>query len=144
MALTTFRSTAAWTGKGLLCQGESRGFKVYMDEPEFLGGTDKAMNPVELLLCCLGGCISISAAAFAPSCRVDLQAVSVELEGDLDPDGFTGKNPAVRKGFQQIRFRLNITSPSPQGNIDRLVKLIEERCPVADTLKGVQIIHTID
>jgi uncharacterized OsmC-like protein len=129
----------AWSGQGVYCEGGTRGFKVATDEPKELGGDDRAMNPVELLLCSLGGCICICAAAFAPKCRVDLKGVSVDLEGDLDPDGFLGKNPNTRKGYQEIRFKINIDSPSPQESIDKLLSIIEERCPVSDTLCGVEV-----
>jgi uncharacterized OsmC-like protein len=43
----------------MYCEGGARGFKVAVDEPKQLGGTDRAMNLVELLLCSLGGCMSI-------------------------------------------------------------------------------------
>lgn len=142
MAITTFAASVNWSGKGLLCEGDARGFKVSMDEPVELGGANAAMNPVEMVLCALGGCLSICASAFAGPCHVDLKGLRVELEGDLDPDGFMGKNPAARKGFQQIRFRLLVDSPSPKSDIDRLVKLIKERCPVSDTLRGVEIVET--
>jgi uncharacterized OsmC-like protein len=105
MANVTFMAEAAWSGSGLYCEGEARrgearGFKVAVDEPKELGGTDIAMNPVELLLCSLGGCMSICAAAFARGCGVELEGFRVELEGDLDPDSFMGKTRNVRSGYQ--------------------------------------------
>jgi uncharacterized OsmC-like protein len=135
----TFRADVAWSGSGVYCEGGVRGFKVAVDEPKELGGTDRAMNPVELLLCSLGGCMSICAAAFARGCGVELKGFRVELEGDLDPDGFLGKKRNVRTGYQEIRYRMIIDSPSPRANIDKLQGLIEERCPVSDTLCGVKI-----
>jgi uncharacterized OsmC-like protein len=110
-----------------------------MDEPKELGGGDQAMNPVELLLSSLGGCITICAVAFAPTCGVRLDGFRVDLEGDLDPDGFMGKREDVRTGFQHIRFTMNITSSSPEENVRKLVKMIKSRCPVSDTLQGVRI-----
>lgn len=139
MANQIFKTTINWTGKGVAVTGGTRGFEIRMDEPKELGGNNSAMNPVEMLLASLGGCISICGAAFASKCKVDLKSLSVELEGDLDPEGFLGINPEAKKGFKQIRYKLNIESPSPQENIDHLVKLIEERCPVSDTLKGVDV-----
>ncbi|MFO7897197.1 MAG: OsmC family protein [Candidatus Cloacimonadales bacterium] len=140
MAIETFKNSITWSGSGLSVKGGTRGFEVTMDEPKKLGGTDTGMNPVEMLLASLGGCITICGAAFAGKCEVDLQGISVDLEGDLDPAGFLGINPETKKGFQQIRFKLNIDSPSAQENIDKLVALIKERCPVSDTLKGVEIV----
>lgn len=139
MANVTFKADAAWSGSGLRCEGKARGFNVGVDEPKELGGTDKAMNPVELLLCSLGGCMSICAAAFARECGVDLKGFRVELEGDLDPDGFLGKNRNVRTGYQEIRYRMIIDSPSPKASVDKLQGLIEERCPVSNTLSGVKV-----
>jgi uncharacterized OsmC-like protein len=124
---------------GLACEADARGFKVTMDEPAELGGTNTSMNPVELLLSALGGCITICAAAFAPACKVNLIDFSVDLEGDLDPDGFLGKNPNVRTGFSDIRYKMHIKTDSPKENVERLVKAIKKVCPVSDTLKGVPV-----
>ena len=138
MALQTFNAKVEWKG-GVVAEATARGFKVTMDEPEELGGTNTAMNPVEMLLCALGGCMSIVASVFAPKFRVELKGLSIELEGDLDPDGFTGKNPDVRKGFSDIRYKMHIESDSPEANIEKLHKFITTHCPVKDTLEGVQV-----
>jgi uncharacterized OsmC-like protein len=139
MALQTFKTQTSWSGKGVYVESTARNFKVAMDEPKGLGGSDKAMNPVEMLLSSLGGCMSICAAIFAGQCDVDLKGASVDVEGDLDPDGFMGKNPDTRKGYQEIRCTMHIDSPSPKENIDKLMSIIEERCPVSDTLSGVPV-----
>ncbi|MGE5587686.1 MAG: OsmC family protein [Clostridia bacterium] len=139
MALETFHASVRSAGQGLLCKANVRGFEVAMDEPKELGGGDQAMNPVELLLSALGGCITICAVAFAPACGVKLDDFRVDLEGDLDPDGFMGKRADVRTGFQHIRFTMNIKSASPEENIRKLVNMIKSRCPVSDTLQGVKV-----
>lgn len=138
MAVKTSHAKVDWKG-GVVAEGTARGFKVTVDEPLDDGGTDTAMNPVEMLLCSLGGCMSIVASMFAPKFRVELKGFSIELEGDLDPDGFLGKNPNVRKGFQDIRYKMNIVSDSPEENIKKLHKFIQEHCPVKDTLTGVPV-----
>lgn len=139
MAKTTFKADVKLMGKGTYCEGTSRNFTVGIDEPKELGGTDEAMNPVEMLLNAFGGCMAICATAFAKQCGVKLKDVNVELEGDLDPDGFLGKNPNVEKGFSEIRYKIIIDSPSPKENIDKLIELIDERCPVGNTLKNVKL-----
>jgi uncharacterized OsmC-like protein len=138
LAKEVFKAKVNWK-KGFVCTADARGFQLTMDEPTYLGGTDLAMNPVEVLLSALGGCLTISAAAFAPACNVRLLDFSVEVEGDLDLDGFLGKNPEVRKGFSHIRYRMYIKSDAPAGSVEKLVKMIEKNCPVSDTLKGVSI-----
>ncbi|ADL12183.1 OsmC family protein [Acetohalobium arabaticum] len=133
MSEETFTATVNLL-EGVTVEAESRGHKIIMDEPEKMGGTDEGMNPVELTLCSLGGCLSICASMFAKSCDVELNDFSVELEGDIDLSGFKGADN-VDPGFQDVRFTLYIDSDSPEENIKELVELIENRCPVSDSLQ---------
>ena len=102
------------------------------DEPAGLGGTDTGMNPVEAVLCALAP-VSV-ARCFAKAHGVDLKDFRVELEGDLDPDGFMGKNKDAKVGFSEIRSKIFIESNSPKEKIEEFVKFIDRTCPVADTL----------
>lgn len=138
MANTEFNATVSLK-EGLFVEAETRGFTVHMDEPEHLGGTDKAMNPVELLLSSLGGCLTISIAAFSKAVHVDLKDVRVNVSGDIDLDGFLGVNKNVRPGFNQIRYDIELVSDSSEVKLNKLINMVKERCPVSDTLKGVEV-----
>jgi len=141
MAVQEFTSIVS-VKEGLYVEAESRNFKVYMDEPVQLGGTDRAMSPVELLLSSLGGCLAITIAAFSKSLKIDIKECRVHVTGDLDPDGFLGKNKDVRVGFTQIRYRLELVTDEDESKINKLIDMVKERCPVSDTLKGVEVIKT--
>ena len=134
MPKTTFKSSVELK-EGMRCQASARNFLVSMDEPPSLGGTDRAMNPVELLLSSLGGCLVISAQAFAGECGVELKDINIELEGDLNTDGFLGKDPNVPAGLLDIRAKVNINTDSPSENVNKLIETIEKRCPVSDSLR---------
>src|SRR5690625_5183186 len=142
MAIVTFKSDVKWEKEGVLSTAHINNHKVIIDEPPSLGGTDKGPNPVEYLLAALGGCINVLVVAFADQFEVKVEDVQVELEGDLDPDGFLGKNPNVRPGFEEIRYEIILDSPSPQENIDALIAHVEKVCPVKDTLTGTSVINT--
>lgn len=134
MAIHTFKAISRKLPAGLAVENESRGFKVIMDEPQALGGTDQGMNPVEAILAALGSCQCIVAAAFAKSQKIDLQDFWVELEGDLDPTGFFEGQEDVRNGFQEIRMTLHIKTSSPSDKVEKFVEFIHNRCPVEDNL----------
>jgi len=138
MANVTFKTRTDWAGQGVYVESRARRFQVAMDEPESLGGTNRAMNPVELLLSSLGGCIAIVVSAFAEEEGLRIDDVTVHVEGDLDPEGFLGKAD-VRPGFQDIRVRVNVVSPEPEHRVAQLVELALKRCPVKDTLTGVSV-----
>ena len=97
--LETMKAEIASTGTGLQVKGSCRGFELTFDEPKESGGTDTSVNPVEGLLCAFGACQAIATLLFARMQDVPLDGVRVEVEGDLDPDGFTGKAPDVRNGL---------------------------------------------
>lgn len=82
--------------EGLTMACKVREFEMLLDEPVELGGNNKAMNPVEALLSSLGACKAIVMRCFAPAHNINLVDFKIELEGDLDPDGFLGKNPKQR------------------------------------------------
>jgi len=137
--LTTFKATVKKLPLGMQVEADARGFKMTMDEPKELGGTNIAMNPVEAILCALGGCQTIVAAAFAKAMKFSFEEVYVELEGDLDPDGFMGLAD-VRNGFQAIRYKMHFKTNESQEKCEDFVKFIESRCPVGDCLgNGVNL-----
>ncbi|OFI05906.1 hydroperoxide reductase [Clostridium acetireducens DSM 10703] len=136
MAITVFKAVArAKDGIKIECDN-TRGHKIVMDEPQDLGGTDTGMNPVEAVLCALGACQSIVAKAFAGMQGIDIEDFWVEVEGDLDPDGFQGVNPNVRPGIQSIRTKMHIKSNAPEDKIKEYVEFIEKTCPVGDTIQN--------
>jgi len=89
--LKTFKSNTKTLSDGMQVESSSRNFSFKMDEPKALGGTDEAMSPVEALLCALGGCQAIVVKAYAKAQGLDIEDFSVDLEGDIDLDGFMRK-----------------------------------------------------
>ncbi|XMB72235.1 OsmC family protein [Mycoplasmatota bacterium WC30] len=131
--LKTYKAVAKKLPEGMQVETASRNFKVIIDEPKGLGGTDVAMSPVEALLGALGACQAIVAAAFAKSQGVSFEEFHVELEGDIDLDGFMGRSD-VRPGFQEIRFEMHFKTNETQEKMEEFAKFIEKTCPVGDTL----------
>ena len=122
--LTTFKAAAKKLPEGLQVSTDSRGFKIMMDEPEDLGGTNAAMNPVEALLCALGACQSIVASAFAEAQGFHFDELHIDLEGDLDPDGFMGLADDVRNGFQEIRYTIHFKTDETQEAAEAFVDFV--------------------
>jgi len=136
MASVTFKATSRKLPGGLAVENETRGFKVTMDEPVKLGGTDTGMNPVEAILCALGSCQCIVGAAFAKAQKINYSEIWVETEGDLDPDGFIKGLPDIRRGFHEIRFTLHIKTDSDTEKVYDFAEFMQDRCPVEDNLQN--------
>lgn len=131
-AVHTFKATAHLQD-GVRVKTTARNFELIIDEPKSLGGTDTGMNPVEALLASLGACQSIVARVYAPKFGVKLDDFQVEVEGDLDLDGFFDRAP-VRPGYSDIRYTFHIKTDSPKEKVDEFVRFLESKCPVGDTI----------
>lgn len=137
MPKLTFSSNVVWSGESVRSFAYINGKQVIIDEPPSLGGTDQGPNPVELVLAALGGCLNVLITSFAKQHGVELRGSEVYVEGDLDPNGFLEKDPTVRPGFQEIRYRIEIDSSSAPERIQTLIEHVERVCPVKDILRGV-------
>lgn len=132
--LTTSKAKATKLPDGMQVEVMSRNFKFYIDEPKHMGGLNEAMTPMEALLGTLGACQAIVAAAYAKAHKVSYKEFSVEIEGDMDMDGFMGK-AGVRPGFQEIRYTMHFKTKESKETIEKFAKFIEQTCPITDTLK---------
>lgn len=132
MPKTTFQATAHLQD-GMQVKAKCRGFEITIDEPKDLGGTDTGMNPVELVLSALGACQAIVARCFAGKFNIEFDDFWVDVEGDLDTDGFM-KQTDVRRGYSDIRYNIHIKTDAPKEKVEEFVDFIEKTCPVGDTI----------
>ncbi|MGE6226760.1 OsmC family protein [Paenibacillus chitinolyticus] len=135
MPTTTFKASAHLQ-EGVVVKVSSRNFEFTIDEPKSLGGTDTGMNPVEALLGSLGACQSIVARVYAKKFDINLEDFRVEVEGDLDLDGFFKKSD-VRPGYSDIRYTFYIKTDAPRERVEEFIQFLEETCPVGDSIANV-------
>ena len=105
-------------------------FKV--DEPEVLGGTDLAANPVQLVLASLGACQTITYRVWAAKLGIELDTVETRVEGDIDLRGFFGLDEEIRPGFRGIRLFVTVRGPESAARYQELVDAVNAHCPVLD------------
>jgi len=126
--------------EGLQSKVQLRDHKLIVDEPKNFGGKDEGPSPVELILAALATCQEITFKAFATALDINLESVNVNLNGKLDLRGFLGLNKTIRPGFQSITGNVDIKSTSPQVEINKLISIVNQHCPVLDILtKGVPV-----
>ena len=119
---------------GKVATPPTRRFFVTMDAPAGLGGVDAAPTAAESLLAALAGCITSGIAANAALFNVPIDALSVELEADIDFRGVLGHDKSVRNGFTDIRYTVTVQSSASEEQVRRCKETIDRKSPVADTL----------
>ncbi len=107
-------------------------FVLEADEPAVLLGQDMGPNATEACLHALASCLSTTLIYHAAARGVEIDALELELDGDLDLRGFLGLNEQVRNGFGAINVTFNVTADASEEQIAELVELAQKRSPVFD------------
>jgi uncharacterized OsmC-like protein len=133
-ANAVFRARTVSEVDGFTTSSTVRGFTVTLDEPAELGGEDTGPNPAEAVLAALGSCQAIVYRAYATALGLRLDRVEIETKGHLDLRGFLNLGP-VGAGFNLVTFATRLESPEPPEKLRELARLVQEHCPILDTLR---------
>ncbi|MCL5013052.1 MAG: OsmC family protein [Firmicutes bacterium] len=122
-------------GAGQEDDSRSQPFMVESDEPGVLLGTNKAPNAVELVLAALASCLTVGITYNAAARGIQIQALTLKLEGDLDVQGFLGLSDAVRPGYEGIRVHYHVQSDASAEQLAELLAHVEKTSPVLDIVR---------
>lgn len=112
----------------------TRRFFVTMDAPGGLGGVDAAPTAAESLVGAFAGCLISGIATNAALFDVPIDAITVDMQADIDFRGLLGHDKSVRNGFGDIRYTVTIQSPAPEEKVRKCKETIDRKSPVADTI----------
>ncbi len=116
-------------------EGKARQFNIIVDEPETLGGSDEAPNPVEYILAGYAGCLNVVFHLVAKQLNITIKRLNININGDINPEKFLGISDKERSGFQSLNVHIELeTDASNQKLVDELIIMVKERCPVNDNL----------
>lgn len=112
-----------------------RTFTVGADHPQGLLGGNEAPAAVETLVAAVAGCIAGGWATFGAALDIPVEELEIDLEGDIDLQGFMGLGEGVRPGLERIRGTVAVKSPASDEQLQQLKNLAEQRSPVVDSLR---------
>jgi len=122
---------------------EARNFKIVVDEPKNLGGTDDGPNPVEYVLAAFAGCLNVVGHLVAKEMGFSLKGMEINMEGDLDPAKFMGKETEERAGYKEIRVSLKPDSDADEETLQKWLTSVKARCPVSDNLANATPVKVV-
>lgn len=115
---------------------ETRGFRIIIDEPESLGGTDAGANPVEYVLAALAGCLNVVGHLVAKEMGLAMRGIEIDLDGGLDPARFMGMPTEERTGYQNINVSIKPDCDADADTLAQWLAAVESRCPVSDNVSN--------
>ncbi|MGZ3646933.1 MAG: OsmC family protein [Ktedonobacteraceae bacterium] len=137
---TLWKSEIIWQG-GFRNQIRTRDFPAsYADEPEVLGGTNTAPNPVEQLLGALGSCLAIGYTANASLLGIQIEELRIELEGHIDLPVFLGLREG-HAGYPDIAISVYLMADAPQETVEELHQQVLRTSPIGQTIEKAIPLH---
>ncbi|MEM4488387.1 MAG: OsmC family protein [Desulfurococcaceae archaeon] len=107
---------------------EAGKFQVCTDK-----GDGEAPRPMELLLVSLAGCMNVVGYTIAQAMGIVIESWEIDIEGAYSPERlYTGRGE--KAGLKSIKVKLRVSSPNARGDLERWIKEVERRCPVAGTI----------
>jgi uncharacterized OsmC-like protein len=135
----SFTAVTEWVD-GSLARTTARSFTIETDEPAPLGGTDKAIDPMELLLAAVGTCLQIGWVTHANRRGIDFRSLRIETTGDYDLQGYMGLDPGVPPGYLNISYTVEVDTDADPSVLDEIRAAAENGSPVTqNVLQGTPI-----
>lgn len=105
-----------------------------MDEPEILGGTDKAPNPVEMLIGAAASCFAITFEVMASQNNIELKNVSIEIDAQLNAAVFLGLEEG-KGGILNPVITLTADTSADKETLKKVAETALKNSPVINSLK---------
>ena len=108
----------------------------------FLHSFQECPTVCEGCMSSLGACITQTIVAHATARRINIDSVTIDIEGIIDLQGFTGLSTDTRPGAQGFRLNVNVkSSTASKEQISQLYEIGKKLSPAFDTLtNGTSVI----
>ena len=136
-------SSLTTLGDGLRCETEAGGWTIVSDLGPAFGGEGAAPTPSILLSSALGACLAMGYRLRVAEDGIELTSVRVTIETDSELCGMLRCGAEVPPGFTEIRYRVDIDSPAPASDIERIVDRADRLSPVLDELMRVNKVRRV-
>jgi len=128
-----FETVTEWRD-GAQAVTRARSFTIETDEPTALGGQDRHIDPMELLLASLGTCLTIGWVTQANLRGIDYRNLRIKVDAPFDLRGYLALDDKVRPGFSELRYTVEVESEADPAVLEEIRKAAEKSSPMFDNI----------
>ena len=110
-------------------QKVDRKFRIQIDEPCQLCGTNQYANPQEYLLAATNACMMVGYATVAAVMGVTLTKLELEIVGDIDLRGFLDIDPNVPRGYRSLHYTVRIAGDGTPKQFEKMHEVVRRTSP---------------
>ena len=129
----SFTTVTTWQD-GARAHTTARSFSIETDEPAPLGGTDAAVDPMELVLAAVGTCLNIGWVTQARKRGIDYRDLRIEVNGNYDLRGYLDIDGETRPGFSDISYTVTVDTDASAEQLAEIKQAAERTSPMFDNV----------
>jgi uncharacterized OsmC-like protein len=136
---TNWKVSTRWQGgtrtdhfvEGFALGGQhiQRRFRIQIDEPCELCGTNEFANPQEYLLAATNACVAVGFASVAAVMGVELTKLELEITGDIDLRGFLDIDRSVPPGYERLHMTVRIAGNGTPEQFQKMHEVVQRTSP---------------
>ena len=130
-----FETITEWKD-GAVAVTHARSFTLETDEPAPLGGTDSAIDPMELLLASLATCLTIGWVTHANQRGIDFKDLKIKVKAPYDLRGYLRLDQQVRPGFLNLSYAVKVDTDADDSVLEEIKAAAEKGSPMFDNIQN--------
>jgi uncharacterized OsmC-like protein len=135
-----FETVTEWRD-GAQAVTRARSFTIETDEPAPLGGQDKHIDPMELLLASLGTCLTIGWVTQANLRGIDYRDLKIRVHAPFDLRGYLNIDGSVRPGFTELAYTVDVETDADEQTLNKIKAAAEASSPMFDNILNATAIR---
>jgi len=116
-------------------------FEIENDGPKDLGGSGVIPGPMPMLLASIANCFEITALLYLSNSNMKVNSINVKVESNFDKRSALNPKKEPFPGFQDLKITWYIDTEENFKSIERILKKVEDICPVKGTLTRIHKFH---
>ena len=116
-------------------------FEIENDGPKELDGSGEIPGPMPMFLASMANCLEITALLYLSYSNINLNSIKVKVQADYDKRSALNPQKEPFPGFNNFNITWYLHTEENPKKIERILKKVEEICPVKGTLTRIHTIH---
>ena len=111
-------------------------FKLLIDAPGGLDGTNQGPSPLLVILSSIGACIIAVTKFWAKIMDINIQEMKVFSRGHLNLGALFGIDDSKLAGYDKLEPVIRIKADAPEEKVKELIEKVKTHCPVITNFGG--------
>ena len=123
-------------GMQVECTMGAKPFKVLIDAPLGLDGTNEGPSPLLIILAAVGGCIVAVTKFWAKIMDIKIESLVVNSRGHINLGAIFGLDDNMLAGYDKLEPVIRIKADASEEKINEMMDKVLSHCPIITNMNG--------